>query len=45
MIALGDSQLLPYLNNYFQVTDEAVSLERVIQASVELVLNGIAAPV
>ena len=44
-IAVADSQLLPYLNNYFQVTDEAVSLERVIPALVNLVMNGIAAPV
>jgi len=44
-IAVADSQLLPYLNNYFQVTDEAVSLERVIPALVDLVVNGIAAPV
>lgn len=44
-IAAADSQLLPYLNNYFQVTDEAVPLERVIQALVDLVMNGIAAPV
>jgi AcrR family transcriptional regulator len=44
-IAVADSQLLPYLNNYFQVTDEAVPLERVIQALVDLVMNGIAAPV
>jgi TetR/AcrR family transcriptional regulator len=44
-IAVGDSQLLPYLNNYFQVTDEAVPLKRVIAALVDLVMNGIAAPV
>lgn len=44
-IAVGDSQLLPYLNNYFQVTDETVSIERVIAAMVDLVMNGIAAPV
>jgi AcrR family transcriptional regulator len=44
-IAVADSQLLPYLNNYFQVTDESVSLERVIETLVDLVMNGIAAPV
>jgi AcrR family transcriptional regulator len=44
-IAVGDSQLLPYLNNYFQVTDESVPLERIIPALVDMVMNGIAAPV
>jgi AcrR family transcriptional regulator len=44
-ISVADSQLLPYLNNYFQVTDESVSLERVIETLVDLVMNGIAAPV
>jgi TetR/AcrR family transcriptional regulator len=44
-IAVADSQLLPYLNNYFQVTDEGVPLERIIVALVDLVINGIAAPV
>jgi TetR/AcrR family transcriptional regulator len=44
-IAVGDSQLLPYLNNYFQVTDVTVSLERVIAVLVDLVMDGIAAPV
>jgi AcrR family transcriptional regulator len=32
MIALADSQLLPYLNNYYQVTDESVSFERAMNA-------------
>jgi AcrR family transcriptional regulator len=41
MIAYGDSQLLPYLNNYFQVTDEAISAERVVDALVSLILRGI----
>lgn len=44
-IAVGDSQLLPYLNTYFQVTDETLPLERVIPAMVDMVMNGIAAPV
>lgn len=43
MIAVGDSQLLPYLNNYFQVSDKKVSLERVSNALLELIQNGIAA--
>jgi len=40
-IAVGDSQLLPYLNNYFQVTDESMPVERVVTALVDLVMNGI----
>jgi AcrR family transcriptional regulator len=42
IIAVGDSQLLPYLNNYFLVTDESMPLERVIDAVVDLVTSGIA---
>ena len=41
IIAVGDSQLLPYLNNYFRVTDESMPLERVIDAAVDLVISGI----
>jgi AcrR family transcriptional regulator len=41
-IAAGDSQLLPYLNNYFQVTDESMPVKRVVAALVALVMNGIA---
>jgi len=41
-IATADSQLLPYLNNYFQVTDESMSVERAVNAVVDLVMNGIA---
>ncbi|MFZ5880277.1 MAG: TetR/AcrR family transcriptional regulator [Chloroflexota bacterium] len=41
IIAVGDSQLLPYLNNYFRVTDESVPRERAIAAAVELVVRGI----
>jgi AcrR family transcriptional regulator len=42
LIAVGDSQLLPYLNNYFRVTDESMPLERVIDSVVDLIVNGIA---
>jgi AcrR family transcriptional regulator len=42
-IAVGDSQLLPYLNNYFQVTDKKVRLERIAEALFDLIQNGIAA--
>ena len=41
-IAAADSQLLPYLNNYFQVTDKSMRLERIVNALVDLVMNGIA---
>ncbi len=42
MIALGDSQLLPYLNNYFQVTDETISFERALTSVVEILVRGLA---
>lgn len=42
MIAIGDSQLFPFLNDYFLVSDESMPLERVVDAMVEMVLNGIA---
>jgi TetR/AcrR family transcriptional regulator len=41
-ISVGDSQLLPYLNNYFQVTDKSMPLERIVNSLVDLVMNGIA---
>ena len=41
MIAIGDSQLLPYLNNYLRVSDENMPLERVIDALVEMLLHGL----
>ena len=41
MIALGDSQLLPYLNNYYQVTDETVSFERVTTCLLDILDQGI----
>jgi AcrR family transcriptional regulator len=41
LIAIGDSQLLPYLNNYFQVTDRKVSAQRATDALVSLILRGI----
>jgi AcrR family transcriptional regulator len=40
-IAVGDSQLLPYLNTYFQVVDEGVPPERVMEALMALILRGI----
>ncbi|MEW6404045.1 MAG: TetR/AcrR family transcriptional regulator [Chloroflexota bacterium] len=41
VIAVGDSQLLPYLNNYFQVSDETVPAEKAVEALMDLVLRGI----
>ncbi|MGD8397439.1 MAG: TetR/AcrR family transcriptional regulator [Anaerolineae bacterium] len=42
-IAAGDSQLLPYLNIYFQVTDDDVLPGQAFEAAVDLILHGIAA--
>ncbi len=44
LTVVGDAQLLPYLNNYFQVTGGDVSPEQVQTALVELVLHGIGTP-
>jgi AcrR family transcriptional regulator len=41
-VAVGDSQLLPYLNAYFQIDDEDIPRERTMEALVDLVLHGIA---
>lgn len=41
MIAVGDSQLLPYLNTYFQVEDEDLSAERMLEALIAFIVRGI----
>jgi TetR/AcrR family transcriptional regulator len=41
-IAVADSQLLPYLNNYFQMIDPTFAPERLLTALLDLVMNGIA---
>ncbi len=41
LIALADPQILPYLNTYFQVTDDAVSPERLLDAGLDLILEGL----
>jgi AcrR family transcriptional regulator len=41
-IAIGDSQIMPYLNQYFQVTDGTVSFEQVVKVMVDLIMDGIA---
>ncbi|MBN1659716.1 MAG: TetR/AcrR family transcriptional regulator [Anaerolineae bacterium] len=40
-IAVGDSLLLPYLNTYFQVSDQDVPPERAMEAAVDLILHGV----
>lgn len=44
MIAVVDPQLLPNLNNYFQVYDENLPVERVNVALFELIFRGIGKP-
>jgi AcrR family transcriptional regulator len=43
MIAVGDSQLLPYLNSYLRVTDDEIGPERTMEALLDLVSTGIGA--
>ena len=43
MIAAGDSLLLPYLNDYFQVCAPEAPFNRTAETLVEIILNGIAA--
>ena len=40
VIALGDSQMFPYLNTYFQVTDETVVFERVFESALAILEKG-----
>jgi AcrR family transcriptional regulator len=40
-IAIGDSQILPYLNVYFQVSDATAPPERVLNALIALIMEGI----
>jgi AcrR family transcriptional regulator len=41
MIVVGDSQLLPYLNTYFQITDDKVSQEHILESLVSFILKGL----
>ena len=43
LLAVVDPILLPYLNAYFQVTDDDMAAERVLATAVELILKGIGA--
>jgi AcrR family transcriptional regulator len=40
-IVVGDSQIFPFLNNYFQITGGDVPIERTAEALVSLIFNGI----
>jgi hypothetical protein len=40
-IAVGDSQLLPYLNTYFQLMDDNLPPERITAAVLDIILKGI----
>jgi TetR/AcrR family transcriptional regulator len=42
MIAVGDSQLLPYLNTYYQITGDDVDAARSQAALLDLLLRGLA---
>ncbi len=41
MLLVGDSQMLPYLNTYFQITDEKVPPKRILETLVEFILKGL----
>jgi AcrR family transcriptional regulator len=43
MIAVGDSQLLPYLNDYYQVFDKDVPPDRMIDSLISFVYGGLGA--
>ena len=40
-IVVGDSQLLPDLNHYFQITDPDMPIERILEAMIVLFQNGL----
>lgn len=41
LIVLGDSQITPNLNTYFQVSDEDVPFERTLDAAVDILFRGL----
>jgi AcrR family transcriptional regulator len=43
LIAIGDAQLISYLNDYYLISDENMSLARVVDAMIEMVSHGILA--
>ena len=42
LIGLGDSQLVPNLNTYLQVSDKDVSFERTVDAALDMIFQGLA---
>ncbi len=42
MIALGDAQMLPYLNTYYQALDRDVTPARLVDAALDLIMQGVA---
>lgn len=44
LVAAGDGQLLPYLNDYFQLYDQQLTPERQLQALLDLLMNGLTPP-
>ncbi len=41
MIVVGDSQMLPYLNTYFQMTDENIPADRLLDTLIEFIVHGL----
>ena len=41
MIVVGDSQLLPYLNTYFQITDSKVSQDHILESLIPFILKAL----
>ncbi|MCE1252871.1 MAG: TetR/AcrR family transcriptional regulator [Anaerolineae bacterium] len=41
LIVLGDAQIYPYLNHYFQVSDENMPFERVLDSAASLICDGL----
>ena len=41
LIVIGDSQMLPYLNTYFQITDEKVSREHILESLIPFILKAL----
>jgi AcrR family transcriptional regulator len=42
LIVLGDSQITPRLNTYFQISDDDVAFERTLDAAVDVLFRGLA---
>ncbi len=41
MIVIGDSQLIPFLNTYFQITDDEISFEQIMTSLPDFIMKGI----